>query len=383
MTSKAYTADKWILPLKERRKIAIIEPSTSNHNSLVENWLLICNRTGVSSTIFSNQSLALEVSNEISASQIDTNPISFAKRLMNEEVDTIIFTTLQTNFIYWAIFFIIHRTPKYITIHNANYWLAPSIHSRFGSLKNIVKYLSRCIILRNSQGVVFCSEEQIEYVRTLPGVSKTISWVPFMLCDGVLQKHMATEAISGKLRITLPGVVTEERKRYDIFLDALEADNDLFELVFLGRFLDGEVSGEVLHRIVQLREAGASIVTFSDYVPSEVFSEYINKSHFLAADFIPILTSGEYAGETYGLTKETGVIGNMVRFRKPTLLRRGFPASSKTVGSIVYFDTAEDLRSILQEFADNPDKYEELVRKLNLAVGNFSLESVLAAHEFD
>ncbi len=162
-----------------------------------------------------------------------------------------------------------------------------------------------------------------------------------------------------KIRLCLPGFVTQRRRDYFGILEAAEQNLDFFKnnitIEFLGGFnlsFDKSVS-QILEKSKSLISEGLDLIIYEENsIPVNEFDEKLSKADFILANLTPILG--------YGKTKESGIPFTMIKVAKPGLFQIGYPTLDALENITVYFENYEHLMRLVSDFKQNKNKINEL-----------------------
>lgn len=168
-------------------KIAIVDISTKNHTSLIENWLKVAKVNSWDVEIF----VSTAVLQNIDSSLIGNIQVSELKgrgalHFLNSVyrkykmgiVDKVVITSLQSNF-FSFYFSKITKCYVILTLHNINAWIGKC---RKNTLKYKVKYFFRRLLFNKTQAFVVSAESLRSYHSNNISASKEIFVMPFKLC---------------------------------------------------------------------------------------------------------------------------------------------------------------------------------------------------------
>ncbi|MEZ9514999.1 hypothetical protein AB4240_09320 [Vibrio splendidus] len=304
-------------------KIAIFELTTPNHSSMVDNWIRICELNKWEYTLF----LSPEVSAKISGAKVDNivlvssfKDIFKSHRELNKH-DYILFNTVQSRFITFLMITIFARPNKILSIHNANSWFQKYSWSKevFFNYKLRSKVIShvirlgvktlRRLILDNVDFVSVNSVNIKKYIESEYEFKRPITVIPFSMKYFDTINSLKNE----HLNIVYPGIVDENKKDYDLFIE-LSTKFPRLKFTLLGKF-DKERNKSLFSRVSQC----PNIMTFEDYIPNSDFTEMMSK-----ADLIFSQVNVKYWGEIYGESKDSGISYLMSEFSLPLLVNSDF-----------------------------------------------------------
>ena len=278
-------------------------------------------------------------------------------------------------------------------IHNLNNWtgkgsfalVAESLREKPFHLKKFLVYIKRAIfypflrkkiagrILSNGGKFVVLTERLKEHLaNNFP--REQIIVIPFRIYQPEI---MDSSPGNEKLRVCIPGLLNTRKRDYRSVIGLIENDSHFYKenviFDFLGKIPHppGQEEKSVLKQISKLKDEGIELITYDDYIDTGPFNENIAKADILLGNMYINLAS-----ETYGITKETGVIFNMVSAGKPVLLPSGYFAEPDLEKGIVRFENYEDLDRKIKSLVHDREALSDIKSKAVRAASNYSAENV-------
>lgn len=255
-------------------------------------------------------------------------------------------------------------------IHNANKFLNRNLKPNF---KSIAAFVFFKIIKLSIKGIIVISQNVKEYIIDQKLFDRNIYYIPFS--DAKNNFQFQDENSDVPIKFTIPGTVNSERRNYKLFLkvfiDILENNPHYkLRLCFLGKVvkIDDEVD-ELINKLKQIDPEALNLWT--DYIDDETYHKNLLNSHYLIGN-INIDYLENDIEETYGQSKETGVLFLMLKYKIPTLFPEQY-SYSKLYGDYIinYRNSKEELydtifkllNSNLNEINTSLDEHEHYVNK--------------------
>lgn len=156
-----------------------------------------------------------------------------------------------------------------------------------------------------------------------------------------------------RLKIVVPGAVTQKRRDYRHILKTLQKINVPLELIFAGRAAGAELVW--LETGIRPLKKDITVQFFSEKIPQREFEALMKSAHFL---WCPVQRETDFfsTSEIYGETKMSGNVGDAIKFSKFAL----FPAHYPSFCPLVIHeqkDVERQFREILQMRSANSDVY--------------------------
>lgn len=235
-----------------------------------------------------------------------------------------------------------------LTIHNVNHWFTKNTRLRVFKKTRDAEHREMLKVLKKCHAFLVLSTNVAAYLRSKVKGRKSVLVFPFLIFEGIAETRKKKD---GKIEIAIPGAIENKRKNYDFGLQAFTAlRKDAFRLKLLGG-----PKGEYGHRIIEdckkLRTAGFDIEWFDRYITPEEFEQQMASADLL---FAPIHIYTHYRGvnETYGQSKETGAVFDLIRYAKPGVFPKELHITEALAGSVVRYSGIEELSSIFTRFTN-------------------------------
>jgi hypothetical protein len=311
-----------------------------------------------------------------------TSKIDFFNHINSFHLDRIHICTISGDYKSFADF---HFDAKeiYTHIHNIDIWFNDTLDRALGimlfDLKNktanrkryrIVgrfflefffnrayrkKYLNK---LRNKshQFIVHSEGQKGLLSKYIP--QEKITVFPFAIYEGLLDGS----ATNSKLRICIPGVITSERREYKLLFETLleRIQNVKGKLLIdlLGYIPESEKS-EMESLIEKVQEAGIDVIYYQGFVFGKQFDDSLSQSDVLLNNQkVEKNTTGKY-----GVTKESGMIFNMIKGAKVGIIPSDYQVSDEFKASTLSFDSYQELGDLIEKLANNPEVIKSLKDK--------------------
>jgi hypothetical protein len=375
-------------------KIAILEICASTHYTLT-NALIKTYRTNPENSIvvYTNEFIAKVIQesgfhNDTTFIIFDENMsvTPFLKEIENTPFDRLHICTIANYFNEFA-----HFNPDikelFFHVHDIDMWFDISIKSAFkNSIYNILNYpdkvreiarFTREIWVRNpARGKILShiqkmnpyyivlSLRQKEYLSQYVEKNKIIAF-PSIINEGI-EKPQFEYSKSDKIRICIPGIVTDTRRDYSGLFKILEAvlpqikGKLIFD--FLGFIEKRELN--LLQNLENLEKMGLDVIYSLEFVDAATFDESLDKADILLNNQkVTVSHTGKY-----GLTKESGLLFNIVRGAKPAIFPIEYAVDKEFEDAIIYYDGTQELTDIILGLASRTlplEKYKNRAAKIS------------------
>lgn len=291
--------------------------------------------------------------------------------IKSENIDLVIFNTIDYNYKEVWTFIKKINIPFVVTIHNINTWLKPPLTLNKTALKY---YYYRHKIVSKSSGLILQEELFINYVKKHKLYKKPIAIVPHTLKES---EREITET-NKNLKIAIPGAIDGyNRRNYKFCLSAIEKTHKLnpnIEYVFLGK-VKTKQGEEIYNKIKELKNNGCNVKQLYDEKSNTLFDSEMRSCDIV---FMPVNISFKYEGipETYGQTKVTGVLYDMMRFQKPGIIPDEYAVPPTMKSSIITYSSENDFITQILDLEKNREKLNQLINNAKENSEYYSADSI-------
>jgi hypothetical protein len=240
----------------------------------------------------------------------------------------------------------------------------------------LVRNPARGKILAHLQGMnpyyIVLSARQKVYLSQFVNNNNIIAF-PSIINEGI-EKPPYQSTKNGKIRICIPGIVTDTRRDYSglfkIIEDILPQIKGKLVFDFLG-FVDKRELN-LLHKMQNLEKKGLEILYSEDFVDAMKFDDALDKADILLNNQkVNVSHTGKY-----GLTKESGLLFNIVRGAKPAIFPIAYAVDAEFDGAILYYDSDNALKDMLLNLANGHILLDKNKVKAGEIAKNYTPESL-------
>jgi hypothetical protein len=279
---------------------------------------------------------------------------SFYKNLKNQKPDILYINTISNNHLLYA--FVLSRLSVkrvVLTVHDINclFESRPSLNFRKAMIHRGKKKL-----LRQVDEFNVVSDTMIPYLQTKAKQRKTHN-IP----GSVFENNYSPQPVNDLLRIVVPGSLDKRRRDYEqVFQLAAIADEEKISLqiILLGGYPD-KYGKAITERGNGFISDHCKIITYNaEVVDQEEFDRQMDAAHFV---FIPSVIDTKICGnipETYGITKSSGNIFDVIKHAKPFIVPAGLAISNNLRLSCFKYQHLRDVPAFLKSFITSPEKYD-------------------------
>jgi hypothetical protein len=240
----------------------------------------------------------------------------------------------------------------------------------------LVRNPARGKILAHLQGMnpyyIVLSARQKVYLSQYVDKDRVIAF-PSIINEGIEKPHKQSNR-DGKIRICIPGIVTDTRRDYTglfkILEDILPQIKGKLMFDFLG-FVDKRELN-LLQKMQNLEKMGLDVLYSEDFVDAMKFDESLDKADILLNNQkVNVSHTGKY-----GLTKESGLLFNIVRGAKPAIFPQAYSVDAEFEGVILYYDSENALKDMLLRLANGDISIEKNKVKAAEIAQNYTPKSL-------
>lgn len=224
-------------------------------------------------------------------------------------------------------------------------------------------------VAKNGTGLIILSEAQRFHLNKYLNASNAIIF-PTLIFEP--EQHQDFSAGNAKIRVCIPGSVSQGRREYMKLLDILEAHTDYYSQNFtidlLGFIPQGEQA--LFTRIKALKAAGLDILYYDYFIDVKQFDIELYKSDIILSNIL--IDDGK------GMqTKETAAVYHMIRGAKPGIFPAGFALDADFKDTVVFFETYPLLHNVFSELQADKSRLQQLKASAMKVSLNYAPESLL------
>ncbi|MBS1774562.1 MAG: hypothetical protein JST82_17025 [Bacteroidetes bacterium] len=252
-------------------------------------------------------------------------------------------------------------------IRNINFWFEMSKRYKVFKRPRSEFHEKILSLAEKADAFVVESPNLKMYLQKMINGKSPVMIFPYSIFEKVNSKTADTD----KIVVSIPGYIQRSRRDYDIALDAFERlDKKKFKLKLLGQARD-EYGYKIIDRANGMISKGYCI----DFLKKpEDFEQEMIDSDIL---FAPINVETNYSGvnETYGLSKESGLTFDVIRYAKPAIFPSEMGLPEELNDSVFKYSNIDELLVIFDKFTQN-EYFDQIVSKAIAASKKYSKEEI-------
>ena len=245
--------------------------------------------------------------------------------------------------------------------------------ARFGR-EVMVRNPARQTILQNllrggKTYFVVLSSSQKKYLSQFVAANRIIVF-PSLINEGVEKTTIQQEQTTDKIRICIPGMVTDTRRDYSGLFKILESILPQIKGKLVFDFLGFVEKREMnlLDKMQNLERLGLDVLYSVDFVDAVSFDTALDKADILLNNQkVTVSHTGKY-----GQTKESGLLFNIVRGAKPAIFPTDYTVDAEFEGVVMFYDSDKGLTNLLLGLASQTISIEPYTAKARTLALNYT-----------
>ena len=307
----------------------------------------------------------------------ESNVNGFFEKIKEYPLDRIHYTTVSKHFKAFYFFKPNLNCKVFFHFHNIDLWYDSAliiqmkrIYKVFFKDKNKIDFMRQIKysvkdvlwdfyrkkfikkIAKDRTNIVILSEAQRFHLQKYLNAKNAIVF-PTLIFEPGFYKDLSTD--NTKIRVCIPGSVTQIRREYNKLFDVLESNLDFYKsnciLDLLGFIPPSETA--LIERIRVMQEKGLNILSYNYFIDVKQFDLELYKSDIILSNIL--------LDDSLGLqNKETAAVFHMIRGAKPGVFPESFVLDKDFKDSVVKFKAYSDLHDLFVELFNKPQIIKEL-----------------------
>jgi len=270
-------------------------------------------------------------------------------------LDLFYLNTISNNHLLYAWVIALLRIARVvITVHDINCLFKSR---RSAQLREMVHHIGKKALIKRVQEYNVVSDTMIDYLRQTTGNAVQVHNVP----GAVFESKQAALTIGDRLHLVVPGSLDKKRRDYrQVFelLQAAEASQLPLHITLLGGHSD-DYGQAIVQQAAALKNTYATVSFYDErVVHQDEFDKQLNAAHFI---FIPSVINTAICfsiPETYGLTKSSGNMFDVIKHARPFISPQSLRISSTLESSCFRYTSIGHLLQFLQGCIQNKESYQ-------------------------
>jgi hypothetical protein len=332
------------------RHVGLFEIST--HENCLEDLTKMAAQDGFTVTVFCSEA----VHDRMPEALLSRNKVSWVTKGSDESVgqflgrvsehsrdlDLLYLLPLSgtvVDFLHYARFR--SACPVALSVFNANAWVAPNLRLT-PKVYNYFRLALRRRIVSQVDALVLEYDTIREYAQERT-TTPTYTLTPAMFDTPPARPD------DSRVQWTIPGMIDGRRRDYGVVLDALSKldprHKDQLKLRLLGRPVGNGT--EIVDQFNTLAERGWNISYDDEWIPVDRFRRTLRETDILLAPLHERKPHGASV-ESYGTTKTTGALCDMVRYGLPLTLPSTYRPPSGLEAGIQQYEGSQGLAGLIE-----------------------------------
>ena len=307
----------------------------------------------------------------------ESNVNGFFEKIKEYPLDRIHYTTVSKHFKAFCFFKPNLNCKVFFHFHNIDLWYDSALIIQIKRLYKVffkdrnkidfmrqIKYSVKDVlwdfyrkkfikkIAKDGTNIVILSEAQRFHLQKYLNAKNAIVF-PTLIFEPDFYKDLSTD--NTKIRVCIPGSVTQIRREYNKLFDVLESNLDFYKSNFILDLLGFIPSSEtaIIERISVMQEKGLNILSYNYFIDVKQFDLELYKSDIILSNIL--------LDDSLGLqNKETAAVFHMIRGAKPGVFPESFVLDKDFKDSVVKFKAYSDLHDLFVELFNKPQIIKEL-----------------------
>lgn len=307
----------------------------------------------------------------------ESNVNGFFEKIKEYPLDRIHYTTVSKHFKAFYFFKPNLNCKVFFHFHNIDLWYDSALIIQIKRLYKVffkdrnkidfmrqIKYSVKDVlwdfyrkkfikkIAKDGTNIVILSEAQRFHLQKYLN-AKNATVFPTLIFEPDFYKDLSTD--NTKIRVCIPGSVTQIRREYNKLFDVLESNLDFYKSNFILDLLGFIPPSEtaIIERISVMQEKGLNILSYNYFIDVKQFDLELYKSDIILSNIL--------LDDSLGLqNKETAAVFHMIRGAKPGVFPESFVLDKDFKDSVVKFKAYSDLHDLFVELFNKPQIIKEL-----------------------
>lgn len=307
----------------------------------------------------------------------ESNVNGFFEKIKEYPLDRIHYTTVSKHFKAFYFFKPNLNCKVFFHFHNIDLWYDSALIIQIKRLYKVffkdknkidfmrqIKYSVKDVlwdfyrkkfikkIAKDGTNIVILSEAQRFHLQKYLNAKNAIVF-PTLIFEPDFYKDLSTD--NTKIRVCIPGSVTQIRREYNKLFDVLESNLDFYKSNFILDLLGFIPPSEtaLIERIRVMQEKGLNILSYNYFIDVKQFDLELYKSDIILSNIL--------LDDSLGLqNKETAAVFHMIRGAKPGVFPESFVLDKDFKDSVVKFKAYSDLHDLFVELFNKPQIIKEL-----------------------
>lgn len=299
------------------------------------------------------------------------------KAVKKHRLELFYVNTISNNHILYAWVFGALRIARVVlTVHDINCLFK----SRWSlQARQLIHHIGKKALIKRVNEFNVVSDTMVEYLRQTLHNKTRVHNVP----GAVFERAQSQLTVGNTLHLVVPGSLDKKRRDYThvfALLKEAEARKLPLHITLLGGYTDA-YGKAIIQQSANLKMKYASISVYDTHtVHQDEFDKQLDAAHFI---YIPSVVNTAICfaiPETYGLTKSSGNIFDVIKHARPFLAPQSLRVSDKLLRSCFRYSSINELIDFLAGMLQKKEAYLTWQQQALAASKEYTIAQVRAAN---
>lgn len=276
------------------------------------------------------------------------------KAARKHQLDILYLNTISNNYLFYAWVIGTLGIPRVVlTVHDINCLFKSHWSLR---VRQLIHHIGKKALLKRVSAYNVVSDTMVDYLRETTQGQKPIYNIP----GAVFERAQTLLTTGAAICLVVPGSLDKKRRDYSqvfALLKAAEARKLPLHVTLLGGYTDA-YGRSIVQEAAALKTTCTKITVYDTaIVHQDEFDKQLDNAHFI---FIPSVIDTAICfsiPETYGLTKSSGNIFDVVKHARPFIVPQSLRVSATLERSCFRYASIDQLIDFLEGFLQQKEDY--------------------------
>ena len=293
-----------------------------------------------------------------------------SEKVRSDQTDLFYINTVDNNHLFFASALATLKTTRTIlTLHDIN------THFYFKyrwNLRRLVRITGKKRLIRVVKEFNVVAQTMVPYLSGISGNRKPVHCVPGAFFDP--SRYVPPPSSLSPFEVVIPGSIDARRRNYEVVLELAQACKLLQWPVHFT--LLGGAQDEYGRSILEKCGSYNNIKTYiGEVVDQPEFDRVMNASHLVFVPSVLHTVISDVIEETYGLTKSSGNMFDIIKHARPFLAPSGLQLDPVLESSCIRYSSLEQITAQLRKLIANGG-YDQWQRQAYENSMSYTLEAI-------
>lgn len=283
--------------------------------------------------------------------------------------------TIPDNYLLYYALVKLVAIRTVLTLHSVNGYF---FTRRGFGIRHNLNFLGRRLLVKKIREFNVISHTMVPYLKNKLPAGKKVYCIPGAIYEPQVQAGSMPELTNG-IHLVIPGTIDVRRRHYDLVFDLLEAARHLslpVTITLLGGHY-GAYGKQILERCKSWIQHNQTLAFYeTDTVDQPEFNRVMQRAHLVWVPCVtrPVVFDGHK--ETYGISKSSGNIYDVVKFAKPFIAPAALRFDEYLEKSCIRYSEVQDIITFLQTIILQPQLFYHLHQQSRQASMHYTINAV-------